>query len=224
VIIAAGHRLRRESASGAPPRSTTPIAVLPRLPTRFGGRCCPGCSEHVHLSDADPRRLEDDAAHGCLSGHVRVETGMPVLLVALRTEDSGPLVVVELEDFDQESAEAVVRPAEQPFVEAGTRDTSLRPCKLARTLLCILLGLLEVGAPDVVRTHPRGVRLLGKCTGEIGLACPYRPLVHERLQLNPLPLCRLAGGLDAVLRHPEQISRSRCGMSSRPTAAVSTRP
>lgn len=158
------------------------------LLTRFGGRCCLGGSAHVHLSDADPRRLEDDTAHGCLGGHVRVETGMPVLLAALRAEDSGPLVVAELEDLDQESAGAVVRPAEQPFVEAGTRDTSLRPWKLARTLLCILLGLLEVWTSDVVCTHPRGARLLGKCTGEIGLACPCRPLAHERLQLNPLPL------------------------------------
>ena len=52
---------------------------------------------------------------------------MPVLLAALRAEDRGSLVVVELEDLDQESAEAVVRPAEQPFVEDEDLERAILP-------------------------------------------------------------------------------------------------
>lgn len=32
-------------------------------------------------------------------------------------KDCGPLVVAQLEDLEQEAAKAVIRPAEQPFVE-----------------------------------------------------------------------------------------------------------
>jgi hypothetical protein len=133
----------------------------------------PGGGTHVHVPRVDPRRVVDDAVHDRLGGHVRAEPGMPVLLPVLRAEDRRPLVVAELEDLEQEAPEAVVRPAEQPFVEDEDLKRAILPYGLrdsARTLLRILPGLLEVGAPDVVRAHPRGARLLGKRAGKIGLA------------------------------------------------------
>ncbi len=98
---------------------------------------------------------------------------MPALLAALRAEDRASLVVAELEDLEQEAPEAVVWPAEQPSVENEDLERAILPHGLrdpSRTLLGILPGLLEVGAPDAVRAHPRGACLLGKRAGKIGLA------------------------------------------------------
>ena len=109
---------------------------------------------------------------------------MPVLLPVLGAENRRPLVVAELEDLEQEAPEAVVWPAEQPFVEDEDLERAILPHGLrdpSWTLLGILPSLLEVGASDVVRAHPRGACLLGKRAGKIGLSGACRPEEHDIL-------------------------------------------
>ena len=88
----------------------------------------------------------DDAVHDRLGSHIRAEAGMPVLLPVLGAEDCGPLVVAETEDLEQEAAKAVIRLAEQPFVEDEDLEGPVFPHGLrdpSRTLLRILPGLLK---------------------------------------------------------------------------------
>ena len=64
-------------------------------------------------------------------------------------KDRRPLVVAQLEDLEQEAAKAVIRPAEQPFVEDEDLECAILPHGLrdpSRTLLRILPGLLEAHA------------------------------------------------------------------------------
>ena len=89
MIIAARHRLCRESAPGAAPRSTAPWPLAPPSLPRSRGCCPPGGGTHVHLPHVGPRRLVDDALHARLSRDIGAEMGMPVLL-ALLHQDLGP--------------------------------------------------------------------------------------------------------------------------------------
>ena len=82
-----------------------------------GRCCCPDGSTHVRLSHVDPCGFVDDAVHDRLGRDIGTEPGMPVLLPVLGADDRRPLVVAKLEDLEQEASEAVVWPAEQPFVE-----------------------------------------------------------------------------------------------------------
>lgn len=127
------------------------------------GRCCsPGSGTHVHLSHVYPCRLVDDAAHARLGRDIRAEAGMPVLLALLGAKDHRPLVVAQLEDLEQKAAKAVIRPAEQPFVEDEDLEGPVFPHGLrdpSRALLRILPGAC----------------LLGKRAGEIGLSRACRP-------------------------------------------------
>ena len=77
-------------------------------------------------------------------------------------KDHRPLVVAQLEDLEQKAAKAVIRPAEQPFVEDEDLEGPVFPHGLrdpSRALLRILPGAC----------------LLGKRAGEIGLSRACRP-------------------------------------------------
>ena len=149
-----------------------------------GRCCCPDGSTHVRLSHVDPCGFVDDAVHDRLGRDIGTEPGMPVLLPVLGADDRRPLVVAKLEDLEQEASEAVVWPAEQPFVEDEDLERAILTHGLrdpSRTLLGIFPGLIEVGAPDVVRAHPRGACLLGKRAGKTGLSGACRPEEHDVL-------------------------------------------
>lgn len=74
-------------------------------------------SPHVHLPHFYPRGVVDDAVHDGVGVDAAAEPGMPVLLLELRTEDRGSLLVSPLHHLEDEGAEALVELLEQPLVQ-----------------------------------------------------------------------------------------------------------
>lgn len=129
VIIAARHRLRRESAPGGGAVQHRPL-MRPQLNASGSGAgrcCCPDGSTHARLSHAGPCGLVDDTVHDRLGRGIGTEPGMPALLPVLGAEDRRPLVAAEPGDLGQEAPEAVVWPAEQPSVEDEDLERAMLP-------------------------------------------------------------------------------------------------
>lgn len=125
-----------------------------------------------------------DPVHDRLRVDAATEPGVPVLLAELGAEDGGSASVTGFRQLEQEPAEELVGPVEQPFVEhedlvggALADELPLAPGALP----ALAPEVLEVGRPHVARPHPPLARRLGERAGQVRLPGAGRSQDHDVL-------------------------------------------